>query len=99
MNKAIATGAAPDFTLLRAILYYLREFPQRRHHRNEDQVLFARIKARTHEADEDWHKIHTAFESHEDPIFGEDTAEEFRSLLSRIIRLARPPNGTGESQD
>lgn len=168
VSKALSTGAAPDFTLLRAILYYLREFPQRRHHRNEDQVLFARIKARTHEADaviaeledehhrgeelllglsvaldnweasaadaqaftfvlsaftrfyyahmekeesrvlpaaeralsnEDWHEIHAAFESHEDPMFGKDTAEEFRGLFSRIIRLAPPPDNSGESKD
>jgi len=168
VSKAISTGEVPDFTLLRAILYYLREYPERRHHRNEDRVLFARIKARTHEADaviaeleaehhrgeelllglsatldnweasaagaqaftyvlsaftrfyyahmqkeetyilpvaelalsnEDWHEIHAAFESHEDPMFSKDTAEEFRSLFSRIIRLAAPSNGSGKSHD
>jgi hemerythrin-like domain-containing protein len=160
VGKAISTGALPDFKLLRAMLYYVREFPERRHHPNEERVLFARIRARTHEADaaiseledehrrgegmlqsltialdnweagtvhgrlfaevlsgfvrfysahmekeetrvlpaaeralsnEDWHEIHAAFESHEDPMFGDDTANEFRNLFSRIILLAPPP--------
>ncbi|MGQ0579184.1 MAG: hemerythrin domain-containing protein [Betaproteobacteria bacterium] len=161
VGKSLSTGTLPDFKLLRAMLYYLREFPQRRHHPNEDRVLFARVRERTHEADaaiadledehgrgdamlqgltialdnweagaadgrlfaqvlsgfarfywahmekeetlvlpaaerslsnEDWHEIHVAFESHEDPMFGEDTANEFRNLFSRIILLAPPPS-------
>lgn len=51
VTKANAAGRTPDFSLLRAILYYVREFPERRHHPHEDQVLFARIKAATQEAD------------------------------------------------
>jgi hemerythrin-like domain-containing protein len=163
--KAVSTGNAVDFKLLRAMLYYLREFPERRHHPNEDRVLFSRIKARTHEADaaiaelkdehrrgdgmlksltialdnweagaadggrlfdevlsgfarfywahmekeetgvlpaaerwlsnEDWYEIHAMFESHRDPMFGEDIADEFRELFSRIIRLAPPPIDEG----
>lgn len=158
VEKAASTGKRPDFRLLRAILYYLREFPERRHHPNEDRVLFRRIKSRTHDADaviaeledehqrgevllqrlatalgsweadtaegrkafadalslfstfywahmdkeerrvlpiaeqsltsEDWYEIQAAFESHQDPMFGEDTANEFRRLFSRIMRLA-----------
>ncbi len=167
-TKAATTGTLPDFKLLRAMLYYLREFPERRHHPNEDGALFPRIKARTHEADaaiaelqdehsrgdgmlqsltialedweadaadgrpfiqalssyarfywahmekeetlvlpaaerwlsnEDWHEIHAAFESHEDPMFGEDTANEFRNLLSRIILLAPPPTRAEDPKD
>jgi hemerythrin-like domain-containing protein len=168
VGKAVSTGTLPDFKLLRAMLYYLREFPERRHHPNEDRVLFARILARTHEADAaiaeledehrrgegmlqsltialdnweagaadgplftevlsdfarfylahmekeetrvlpaaerslsnaDWREIYAAFESHEDPMFGEDTANEFRNLFSKIIRLAPPPSGTGNLKD
>jgi hemerythrin-like domain-containing protein len=168
VGKAVSAGKLPDFELLRAMLYYLREFPERRHHPNEDRVLFARIKARTHEADaaiaeledehqrgknmlqsltialdnwqaraadgrlfaealsdfarfywahmekeetsvmpvaerslsnEDWHEIHAAFESHVDPMFGDDTANDFRNLYSRIIRLAPPPMGAGNLKD
>jgi hemerythrin-like domain-containing protein len=37
--------------VFRAILYYLDVFPEREHHRKEEQALFPRIRARTHEAD------------------------------------------------
>jgi hemerythrin-like domain-containing protein len=165
VGKAVSTGNPPDFKLLRAMLYYLREFPERRHHPNEDRVLFARIKATTHEADaaiaeledehqrgdrmlqsltialdnweagaadgrlfaemlagyasfywahmekeetrvlpvaedvlsnQDWREIHAVFESHEDPMFGEDIADDFGNLFTRIIRLVPPPLGTAE---
>ena len=167
-GKAVSTGERPDFKLLRAMLYYLREFPGRLHHPNEDRILFVRIKARTHEADTaiaelenehqrgdamlqsltialdhweagaadgrlfsevlsgytrfywahmekeetrvlpvaegslsnaDWRDIHDAFELHRDPMFGGDTANDFRDLFSRIIRLAPPPTGTGDPRD
>jgi hemerythrin-like domain-containing protein len=44
--------ATPDFRLLNAILYYVREYPERLHHPTEDRVLFARIRARTTEAEQ-----------------------------------------------
>jgi hemerythrin-like domain-containing protein len=44
-------GRAPDFRLLHAILYYIREYPEQLHHPKEDRHLFAAIKRRTHEAD------------------------------------------------
>lgn len=43
-------GPGPDFRLLHAILYYVREYPERLHHPAEDRELFARIRARTAEA-------------------------------------------------
>lgn len=51
IRESVRTGRAPDFKLLHAMLYYVREFPERRHHPNEDRVLFARLKNRTHDAD------------------------------------------------
>ena len=45
-------GAAPDFRLLNAILYYVREYPERLHHPAEDRVLFARVRARTTDAND-----------------------------------------------
>ena len=47
-------------------------------------------------SNEDWHDIYAMFESHQDPMFGEDTAHQFRNLFSRIIRLAPPPIGEGD---
>ena len=51
VRKYVHESKAPDFKLLHAMLYYVREFPERRHHPKEDQVLFAKLKARTSEAD------------------------------------------------
>jgi hemerythrin-like domain-containing protein len=42
---------ASDAKAFRAMLYYLDVFPEREHHRKEESELFARIRARTHEAD------------------------------------------------
>ncbi|MBL0726624.1 hemerythrin domain-containing protein [Piscinibacter sp. HJYY11] len=37
----------PDFTALRAMLFYLEEFPEKRHHRMESELLFPKLRART----------------------------------------------------
>ena len=37
----------PDFTHLRAMLFYVDEFPEQRHHRKESQWLFPKLRART----------------------------------------------------
>ena len=44
-------GVPPDFKLLWAMVYYLDAFPEKIHHPKEDDYLFARLRARTHEAD------------------------------------------------
>ena len=37
----------PDFAALRAMLFYLDEFPEKRHHRKESDLLFPTLRART----------------------------------------------------
>lgn len=44
-------GRHVDPKVFRAIIYYLDVFPEREHHRKEEEVLFPRIRARTHEID------------------------------------------------
>ena len=39
-------GGAPDFDLIRAILFYIDEFPERLHHAKETNVLFPRLRER-----------------------------------------------------
>lgn len=39
-------GVLPDFSVLRAMLFYVDEFAERRHHTKESQLLFPRIRAR-----------------------------------------------------
>jgi hemerythrin-like domain-containing protein len=40
-------GTLPDFAALRAMLFYVDEFPEKRHHRKESELLFPRMRART----------------------------------------------------
>jgi len=40
-------GTLPDFTALRAMLFYVDEFPEKRHHRKESELLFPKLRART----------------------------------------------------
>ena len=51
VREMLQGGATPDFRLLRAIVFYLQEFPEKTHHRKESAYLFARLRSRTREAD------------------------------------------------
>ncbi|MDH5338613.1 MAG: hemerythrin domain-containing protein [Rubrivivax sp.] len=46
LSHARRHGALPDFDLLRAMLFYIDEFPERLHHPKETQLLFPRLLAR-----------------------------------------------------
>ncbi len=37
----------PDFTALRAMLFYVDEFPEKRHHTKESELLFPKLRQRT----------------------------------------------------
>ena len=43
-------GTLPDFTALRAMLFYIDEFPERLHHTKESGLLFPKLRARSAEA-------------------------------------------------
>jgi hemerythrin-like domain-containing protein len=40
-------ATTPDLTALRAMLFYVDEFPEKRHHRKESELLFPKIRARS----------------------------------------------------
>lgn len=40
----------PDFQLIRSMLFYVDEFPERQHHKKESELLFPKIRARCLEA-------------------------------------------------
>ena len=40
-------GTLPDFAALRAMLFSVDEFPEKRHHRKESELLFPKLRART----------------------------------------------------
>ena len=47
LAQSRASGRVPDFGALRAMLFYIAEFPEQRHHLKESQLLFPLLRART----------------------------------------------------
>jgi hemerythrin-like domain-containing protein len=45
-------GSLPDFSVLRAMLFYVDEFPERLHHAKESELLFPLLRKRTTDGDE-----------------------------------------------
>jgi hemerythrin-like domain-containing protein len=41
-----AEKTMPDFVTLRAMLFYINEFPEKRHHRKESELLFPTLRAK-----------------------------------------------------
>jgi hemerythrin-like domain-containing protein len=70
---------ADDVRTLRAILYYLDVFPERHHHRMEEDYLFPAIRARTHEADAVLDALQRQHEA---------GAEAIRDLEQKLLRYA-----------
>lgn len=44
-------GSLPDFAALRAMLFYIDEFPERLHHDKESRLLFPKLRGRSAETD------------------------------------------------
>jgi hemerythrin-like domain-containing protein len=51
LRKFGEDGQPPRFEVLRAMLHYIDNFPERQHHPKESEFLFSRIRLRTSEAD------------------------------------------------
>lgn len=49
LQQARREGAMPDFAVLRAMLFYVDEFPERLHHTKESELLFPKLRARAPE--------------------------------------------------
>ena len=46
VEQAHREGHTPDFSVLRAMLFYVDEFPERLHHPKESELLFPRLRER-----------------------------------------------------
>ena len=44
--SATKDGRTPDFALLRDMVFYVADFPERQHHRKESELLFPKLRAR-----------------------------------------------------
>lgn len=51
LQGLVDAEASPDPALLRAMLFYIEQFPERLHHPKEEQHLFARLRQRSDECD------------------------------------------------
>jgi nucleotide-binding universal stress UspA family protein/hemerythrin-like domain-containing protein len=85
VREARESGSPPRFDLLRAIVYYIREFPEKLHHPKEDAYLFRRLRQRTSEYDS------TLDELERQHITGKAVAHELESSL--VAYEADPANG------
>ncbi|MDI1246591.1 MAG: universal stress protein [Rhodoferax sp.] len=51
MQERVGSKSSPDFSLLRAMLFYIKAFPDRLHHPKEEAYLFRKLSERTSECD------------------------------------------------
>jgi len=47
LEQSRREGSLPDFAALRAMLFYVDEFPEQKHHRKESELLFPKLRARS----------------------------------------------------
>ena len=51
VREARETGVPPSFSLLRAMLHWVKAYPEALHHPKEEAYLFPKLRARTHDVD------------------------------------------------
>lgn len=90
--------AMPDFTVLRAMLFYVDEFPERLHHPKESQLLFPKILSRAPELkpvldrlDADHARGEKAIRDLEHAllafeVLGESRRDAFETAVDRYVR-------------
>ncbi|MES2049791.1 MAG: hemerythrin domain-containing protein [Pseudomonadota bacterium] len=88
-----------DLKIFRTMLYYITEYPERVHHPKEDQILFAKIKERTHQLDNELdalseqhsngellvHRLHDALLRYE--FGGMDAFHHFHTLVEQYAHF------------
>ena len=89
----------PDFASLRAMLFYVDEFPEKRHHRKESELLFPKLRARTPLSRELLDRLDDDHERGERKIrnvehallafemLGESRREQFETAMARYVEF------------
>ncbi|MBS0452288.1 MAG: hemerythrin domain-containing protein [Proteobacteria bacterium] len=87
----------PNFESLRAMLFYVDEFPEKRHHRKESELLFPKLRARTPMSRELLDRLDDDHERGERKIrnvehallafemLGESRRDEFETAMERYV--------------
>ncbi|MCH7343406.1 hemerythrin domain-containing protein [Pelomonas sp. CA6] len=101
-------GIAPDFEALRAMLFYVDEFPERLHHPKESLLLFPKLRARAPQLREVLDQLEDEHERGERAIrdlehallayemLGEPRRDAFETLLQRYVSGYLQHMGTEE---
>jgi len=103
-------GVPPDFAVLRAMLLYVDEFPEKLHHTKESELLFPMLRARSAEAadvldklDHDHAQGEKAIRDLEHDllayeVLGGDRAASFEKSVNRYVDFYLAHMGIEESQ-
>lgn len=103
-------GVPPDFGVLRAMLLYVDEFPEKLHHTKESELLFPMLRARSAEAADVLDKLDRDHAQGEKAIrdlehdllayevLGGDRAASFEKSVNRYIDFYLAHMGIEESQ-
>jgi len=84
-------GTLPDFAALRAMLFYVDEFPEKRHHRKETELLFPKLRARTPMSRDLMDRLDN------DHAWGERKIRNVEHALLAFEMLGEPRRGAFES--
>jgi hemerythrin-like domain-containing protein len=76
----------PDFAALRAMLFYMDEFPEKLHHPKESQLLFPKLRARAPEIRDVLDKLDLEHALLAFEMLGEARREGFETLAERYVR-------------
>ncbi|MFO1338356.1 MAG: hemerythrin domain-containing protein [Burkholderiaceae bacterium] len=84
-------GRLPDFGLLRAMLFYIDEFPERLHHTKESELLFPLLRARAPELADTLDKLDR------DHVHGERAIRELEHALLGFEVMGEPRRAAFEA--
>jgi nucleotide-binding universal stress UspA family protein len=93
VRDARARGVPPSFPLLRAMLHYIKAFPEKLHHPKEDAYLFRKLRERTRELDgtlDTLEREHT--EGHAWSTSSTTASPRTKRIRNADSRPSRPPS-------
>ena len=84
LQQSRREGRPPPFDVLRAMLFYIDEFPERLHHTKESELLFPKVRARAPELAPVLEKLER------DHVAGERAIRELEHLLLAFEVMGEP---------
>jgi hemerythrin-like domain-containing protein len=91
LQQSRREGQPPPFDVLRAMLFYIDEFPERLHHAKESELLFPKVRARAPELAPVLEKLER------DHVAGERAIRELEHLLLAFEVMGEPRRAAFEA--